>query len=84
MSERDLHIEAVHLWGRAATRLADDSIRNIESLMRELDVYDGMDSAGHFVTAGLADAAEALGYLRRARAAIGPIVDARLAEERAR
>jgi len=79
-----LRTEAVHIWSLSATQQAEKAIQAAEALIRELKAYEGMVSVDQFVQAGLADLGEALGYLRRARATIAPIVDRRLDEERKR
>lgn len=66
-------------WGTAAAQTADRAIRETEALLAAFDVNGGM-----YDQAAYGDTAEALGFLRRARATIPAIVDARLAEERNR
>jgi len=79
-----LRTEAVRVWDLGASHDAETMIRAAESLTRRFKEYEGMVSVDQFVQAGLADLGEALGYLRRARATIAPIVDRRLDEERKR
>lgn len=84
MSDLELRTQAVHVWDTVATQNADEAIGGAVGLQQNLETYVGMPAVDHYVQAGLADVRQALALLRRARATIGPIVDARLAEERAR